>query len=74
MSEVQPPSGANQTTRVVQARQPCVEIAELLAAAIARMRLRDNFNIHSTDSEVSLGFSANQRVNANPSYTEGVQE
>ena len=72
MSEVQPPSGAKQATRVIQARQPCVEIAELLAAAIARMRLRDSFNIHSTDSEVSLGFSANQRVNANPSYTEGV--
>ena len=74
MSEVQPPSGAQHTTRVIQARQPCVEIAELLAAAIVRVRLRDSFNVHSTDSEVSLGFSANQRVNANPSYTVGVQQ
>ena len=74
MSEVQPPSGANQTTRVIQARQPCVEIAELLAAAIARMRLRDSFNVHSTDSEVSLDFTGNRSVNANPSYTEGVQQ
>ena len=67
MSEVQLPSGAKQATRLIQARQPCVEIAELLAAAIARVRLRDSFNIHSTDREVSLGFSANQRVNSNPS-------
>jgi hypothetical protein len=67
MSEVQPPSGANQITRVVQARRPCVEIAELLAAAIVRMQQRDSLNIHATDSEVSLGFSANQRVNSNPS-------
>ena len=73
MSEVQPPSGAKQSTRVIQARQPCVEIAELLAAAIVRMRQRDSPNIHATDREVSLGFSANQRVNANPSYTEGVK-
>ena len=74
MSEVQPPSGANQTTRVIQARQPCVEIAELLAAAIARLRLRDSFNVHSTDSEVSLDFTGSRSVNANPSYTEGVQQ
>ena len=74
MSEVQPPSGAKQSTRVVQARQPCVEIAELLAAAIVRMRLRDSFNVHSTDSEVSLDFTGNRSVNANPSYTEGVRQ
>ena len=73
MSEVQPPSGAQHATRVIQARQPCVEIAELLAAAIVRVRLGGGPNIHATDREVSLGFSANQRVNANPSYTEGVQ-
>ena len=73
MSEVQPPSGAQHTTRVIQARQPCVEIAELLAAAIVRVRLRDSFNVHSTDSEVSLDFTGNRSVNANPSYTEGVQ-
>ena len=74
MSEVQPPSGAKQTTRVIQARQPCVEIAALLAAAIVRVRLRDSFNIHSTDSEVSLDFTGNRSVNANPSYTEGVPQ
>jgi len=73
MSEVQPPSGAKQSSRVIQARQPCVEVAELLAAAILRVRLGRGPNIHATDSEVSLGFFANQRVNANPSYTEGVQ-
>lgn len=74
MSEVQPPSGAQHTTRVIQARQPCVEIAELLAAAIVRVRLRDSFNVHSTDSEVSLDFTGNRSVNANPSYTVGVQQ
>ena len=74
MSEVQPPSGTKQATRVIQARQPCVEIAELLAAAIVRVRLRDSFNVHSTDSEVSLDFTGNRSVNANPSYTVGVQQ
>ena len=74
MSEVQLPSGAKQATRLIQARQPCVEIAELLAAAIARVRLRDSFNIHSTDSKVSLDFTGNRSVNANPSYKEGVQQ
>jgi hypothetical protein len=74
MSDVQPPSGANQTTRGIQARQPYIEIAELLAAGIVRMRLKGPPNIHATDSEVSLGFSANQRVNANPSHTQGVPQ
>ena len=42
------------------------EIAELLAAAILRMRARNQSDVPATDSEVSLGFPGPQRVNANP--------
>lgn len=74
MSELESPSSARRLTREIQTRQPHQEIAELLAAAIVRMRVKDNCAPSATQSEVSLGFTANQRVNANPSYTEGVQE
>ena len=74
MSDVQPPSGANQTTRVIQARQPYIEIAELLAAGIVRMRINTASHVQPKNIEVSLGFSANQRVNANPSHTQGVPQ
>ena len=74
MSEVERPSVAHRPTREIQPRHPHREIAELLAAAIVRMRAKSHTNLQITDSEVSLGFTANQRVNANPSYTEGVQE
>ena len=73
MSELESPSSARRLTREIQARQPHREIAELLAAAIVRMRVKDICAPPATQSEVSLGFTANQRVNANPSYTEGVQ-
>lgn len=74
MSELESPSSARRLPLEIQARQPHREIAELLAAAIVRMRVRDICAPSATQSEVSLGFTANQRVNANPSYTEGVQE
>jgi len=73
MSELESPSSARRLTLEIQVRQPHREIAELLAAAIVRMRVKDICLPPATQSEVSLGFTANQRVNANPSYTEGVQ-
>lgn len=74
MSELESPLSARRLTREIQARQTHREIAELLAAAIVRMRIKDVCTPPATQSEVGLGFSANQRVNANPSYTEGVQQ
>ncbi len=47
-------------------RHPHREIAELLAAAILRMRARNPSDVPAPDSEVSLGFTGPQRVNANP--------
>jgi hypothetical protein len=74
MSELESPSSARRLTLEIQVRLPHREIAELLAAAIVRMRVKDICAPSATQSEVSLGFTAKQRVNANPSYTEGVQE
>ena len=74
MSELESPSSARRLTLEIQARLPHREIAELLAAAIVRMRVKDICAPSATQSEVSLGFTANQRVNANPSCTEGVQQ
>lgn len=74
MSEVESPSTVRRPPDDVRARHPHREIAELLATAIARARVKNSPLPGPTESEVGLGFSANQRVNANPSYTEGVRE
>jgi hypothetical protein len=74
MSDIESPSPALRQTREVQPRQPHREIAQLLVTAIVRARLKNVPIFVPAESEVSLGFTANQRVNANPSYTEGVQE
>ena len=67
MSDAEHLSPKNQTTLVIQPRQAHREIAELLATAIARSRLKGQVDAVSIQSEVSLGFSGNQRVNTNPS-------
>ena len=67
MSDAEHPSPKNQTTFVIQPRRPHREIAELLAKAIARSRLRGLGNADCIQSEVCLGFTAHQRVNTNPS-------
>lgn len=74
MSEVQLPSSASLVTRVIQPRQPYIEVAELLASSIVRARTASASHLPLRNSEVSLGFSANQRVNANPSFTQGVSQ
>lgn len=60
-----------------QPRHPHQEIADLLAVALLRLRAKDSALDHSTTShekdEVGLGFSAHQRVNANPDQQKGVR-
>ena len=74
MSEVESPSTVRRPPDDVRVRHPHREIAELLATAIVRARLK-NFPLSAiTEGEVRLGFSGDQRVNTNPSYTEGVRE
>ncbi len=74
MSEVESPSTVRRLPDDVRVRHPHREIAELLATAIVRARIK-NFSLPATtESEVRLGFSGEQRVNTNPSYTEGVRE
>ena len=59
-------------------RHPYREIADLLATAITRARIKTFSAPEATtqhaDSEVCLGFTANQSVHTNPSYSEGVRE
>jgi len=74
MSNVESPLPAHRLTHEIQPRHPHREIAELLATAIVRARLKNFTLIVTAESEVGLGFSTNQRVNANPSYTEGFSE
>lgn len=74
MSEVESPSTVRRPLDDVRARHPQREIAELLATAIVRARLKNFPLLAATESEVRLGFSGDQRVNTNPSYTEGVRE
>ena len=73
MSNVESPLPAHRLTREIQPRHPHREIAELLASAIVRARLKSMQPFVDTESEVSLGFTANQRVNANPYQKEGVR-
>ena len=70
MSDIESPSFPSVPSRERQPRQPVREIAQLLAAAIMRMRAKN----HQTPSDVSLGFTTSQSVNANPSHTEGIRE
>ena len=58
-------------------RHPHQEIADMLAVALLRLRAKDSAFDHSTTSdakdEVGLGFTAHQRLNANPDQQEGVR-
>lgn len=74
MSEVESPSVVHRRPDEGLPRHPHREIAELLAAAISRIRARSQPHLQIEGSEVRLGFTAHQSVNANPSYTEGVRE
>ena len=73
MSDIESLSLSRRSPDDVLPRHPHREIAELLAAAILRMRASNQLDVPNTESEVSLGFTGHQRVNANPVYTQGVR-
>ena len=58
-------------------RHAHIEIADLLSAALLRLRARNSQSDDQKQSgdieSVCLGFSSQQRVNANPDQQEGVR-
>ncbi len=63
MSEVESPSTVRCPPDDVRVRHPHREIAELLATAIVRARIKNFPLLATTEREVRLGFSGDQRVN-----------
>lgn len=78
MSELESLSTPHRPATASQPRHPQREIADLLATAIARARIKGHITPEATadgqDSEVCLGFTADQSVHANPSYQKGVRQ
>lgn len=70
MSKRQPISISPPPDRPRHAHQ---EIADLLAAALLRLRARPVRNAIENSERVRLGFSGHQRVNANPDHDNGVR-
>lgn len=70
MSDIQPVSIAVPAEYPRHAHQ---EVADLLAAAILRLRRRHSLNSTPDSESVGLGFSDHQRVNANPAHARGVR-
>ena len=54
-------------------RHPQQEIADLLAAALLRLRTRPSRDTTENSECVHLGFPGQQRVNANPDHHHGVR-
>jgi len=54
-------------------RHPQQEIADLLAAALLRLRTRPSRDTTENSECVHLGFAGQERVNANPDDHEGVR-
>lgn len=78
MPEIEISSTSRRVAADSRPRHPYREIADLLATAIIRARIKAGTALEATvehaDSEVCLGFTANQSVHTNPSYAEGVRE
>ena len=70
MSELEPISISPPSDRP---RHPQQEIADLLAAALLRLRARQASHITENSERVRLGFPGQQRVNANPDHHHGVR-
>ena len=70
MTELEPISISPPSDRPRHAHQ---EIADLLAAALLRLRARPSDHIIENSECVRLGFSRQQRVNANPDHNNGVR-
>jgi hypothetical protein len=78
MPSTELPSPAIAASDCVLPWHPHREIAHLLATAILRAQKKSAIACEATqvarDSQVCLGLSANQSVNANPSYKNGVRQ
>ena len=70
MTEIEPISICTSPDRPRHGHQ---EIADLLAAALLRLRLRQSRDILQNSEQVCLGFPGQQRVNANPDHNNGVR-
>jgi len=70
MSELEPISISPPSDRP---RHPQQEIADLLAAALLRLRARPSSHTIENSERVRLGFPGHQRVNANPDHDNGVR-
>ena len=70
MTEIEPISICTSPERPRHGQQ---EIADLLAAALLRLRARPSSHTLETSEHVRLGFPGQQRVNANPDHNNGVR-
>ena len=70
MTELEPISISPPSDRPRHAHQ---EIADLLAAALLRLRARSSRDTTENSECVRLGFPGQQRVNANPDHHHGVR-
>ncbi|WP_088958175.1 hypothetical protein [Variovorax sp. HW608] len=70
MTELEPISISPPSDRPRHAQQ---EIADLLAAALLRLRRRPSRDTLENSECVRLGFPGQQRVNANPDHHHGVR-
>ncbi|WP_394474837.1 hypothetical protein [Ralstonia mannitolilytica] len=70
MTELEPISISPAPDRPRHAHQ---EIVDLLAAALLRLRARPSRDTTENSECVRLGFSGQQRVNANPDHHHGVR-
>ena len=70
MTELEPISISPPSDRPRHAQQ---EIADLLAAALLRLRTRPSRDTTENSECVHLGFAGQQRVNANPDHNNGVR-
>ena len=70
MTELEPISISPPSDRPRHAHQ---EIADLLAAALLRLRTRPSRDTTENSECVRLGFAGQERVNANPDHHHGVR-
>ena len=70
MTELEPISISPPPDRPRHAHQ---EIADLLAAALLRLRVHPSSHTLENSECVRLGFPGQQRVNANPDHNHGVR-
>jgi hypothetical protein len=74
MSAIESPSTARRSTAKIQPRHPHLEIAELLATALLRMRAGRPGSDTYHSREVGLALTGSQSVHTNPSDMEGVRK